>query len=413
MKHCLKLFVIFLCFYSNLSAKDIYKEGYILSLKGDTTKGFLLVQNARNAAGTCVFKTTVDGKPITYSPSEIMGYRYAESKYYISKEISIDSLTKKVVFLEFLIKGTASIYYYVGNDGEHYYIEKHPEGFMELTEKERTSEENGHSYIRPSKFRGKLSYMMHDCPAITNEIQNTTLSHNSLIKLTKDYNLKVGTTAQSIIYERSNNSTKVKFGILAGFSENKYNFGNLLISDFQKTFQIGAGVKVSNFLFFNEHFSLNVNLLLEKEAKSYTLKVQEFNSYIGWVNNNNTLTYLGDFKNGVQADLNITDLKIPVILNYNFNITPKTIYTIGIGYSNKIILSQNNSYQIKDLVSTYKVAVNSFIGGPLVKTGIEGNWFGKHSVFVNAVYEYLFSYDSSKTIPLHNYQLSIQAGIYF
>ena len=413
MKKFLKVLLILFYCSVNLKAgsKDDFKQGYIITLKGDTTKGFLQVQDARNASEKCVFKPNSDGKTSTFYPNEILGYRYLDSKYYISKEISVDSLTKKVVFLEFLIKGAASIYYYASDDKEHYYIEKLPEGFIELTEKERTSVVNEHSYIRPLKYKGKLSYIMQDCPNITNEIQNTSLSHKSLIKLTKDYHEKVCKSANCIIYERQNNSTKVKFGILAGFYQNKYNFDNLLISNFGNCFQIGAGIKVSNFLFSNEHFSLNANFLFEKDSKTYTLNVQDLNSYYSLVYKN-TITYLGDFKNGVQADLSIIDLKIPVSINYNFNIAPKTIYTIGVGISNKIILSQNSDYEIMDLTKSYKLSVTPLIGG-IITTGIEGNWLGKHSVFLNATYEYLFSYKSENYLSIYNNQISLQAGIYF
>ena len=217
--------------------------------------------------------------------------------------------------------------------------------------------------------------------------------------------------ANCIIYERRTNSTKVKFGILAGFSLNKYNFDNLLISNFGNCFQIGAGIKVSNFLFSNEHFSLNANFLFEKDSKTYTLNVQDLSSYYSLVYKN-TITYLGDFKNGVQADLSIIDLKIPVSINYNFNIAPKTIYTIGVGISNKIILSQNTDYEIMDLTKSYKLSVTPLIGG-IITTGIEGNWLGKHSVFLNATYEYLFSYKSENYLSIYNNQISLQAGIYF
>lgn len=416
MKHHLKLLLIFAFCYSNLKAIDIYKEGYILSLKGDTTKGFLLVQIAPNASEKCIFKQTVDGNPSTFLPGEIAGYRYVNGKYYISKEIKVDSATKKVVFLEFLIKGTASVYYYVDNEMEHYYIEKSPGGFTELTEKEKTYlDEDGRTYISPSQYKGKLAYILQDCPSIRNEIQNTKLSHKSLIKLTKDYHKKVCSSESCIIYERGNTSAIVQFGILAGISQNKYNFDNFLISNFRNCFQIGAGVKISNFLFFNEHINLKANFLFEKDSKSYTLYVQDLHKIYYMLVQNGNSSYLGNYKNGFQTDLSITDLKIPISFNYNFNLTQKSIYTLGIGISNKIILTQNTDYQIKSPSNAFTVEVSKLLGGVIVTTGIEGNWLGKHTAFVNGIYEYLYSYnqDLNRAFQTYNTQFTIQAGVYF
>jgi hypothetical protein len=413
MKYVFIVLLIFFFCNANLKANSTsnFKEGYIISLKGDTIKGFLLEQIGRNASKQCVFKPNANSESKMYKPDEIAGYRYLNGKYYISKEVSIDSTTKKVVFLEFLIKGMVNVYYNVDNE-EHYYIEKYPNDLLELTEKQTTYYNGGHNYISQSKYKGKLIFELNDCPGINKEIQNTRLTHKSLIKLTKDYHEKVCKSANCIIYESRNNSTKVKFGILIGFSQNKYNFDNLLISNFNNSFQIGAGIKVSNFLFSNKHFSLNANFLFEKDSRTYLLNVQDFSSYYSLVHNN-TINYLGDFKkNGVQADLSIIDLKIPISLNYNFNIAQKTIYNIGVGISNKRILSQKIDYQLMDLVKSYKLSVTPLIGG-MFTTGIEGNWLGKHSVFLNATYEYLFSYKSENYLSIHNNQLSIQAGIYF
>jgi hypothetical protein len=272
MKHFFKVLLILFYCNANLKANsnNNFTEGYIISLNGDTTKGFLLSQESRNASAKCIFRPTADSESKIYKPGEISGYRYLNGKYYISKEINIDSTTKKVVFLEFLIKGMANVYYYMDNE-EHYYIEKFPNGLLELTEKQVTYFKDGHSYISSPKYKGKLMYELQDCPGISNEIQNTRLTHKSLIKLTKDYHEKVCNSGSCIIYEKVNTSVIVKFGVLMGFSKNQYNFGRQLISNYGNIYQIGAALKISNFLMFNRHISLKANFSFEKDSKSYTL----------------------------------------------------------------------------------------------------------------------------------------------
>ncbi len=388
--------------------------------------GLLLVQNSKKASEKCVFKPDAGNATITYNPNEIAGYRYINGKYYISKEIKIDSTTKKVVFLEFLIKGMANIYYYVDNDGEHYYIEKIPQGFIELTEKMETYKGDNGSYIKPSKTKGKLMWMMDDCPGINNEIQNTRLTHKSLIKLTKDYTEKVCGLGSCVIYERGNTSAKVKFGVILGYSKNQYNFGNQLISNYGDNYQIGAALKLSNFLMFNRHFNLKFNFLIEKDSKSYTLSLLNgVHMYPVTYGSDSYILNDIDFKGGdsilypylpsIKADLDVIVLKIPIILNYDFNLSKNTIFTCGIGISNKIILSQNMDVKIDEFYSRYGKNINTLISGVIATTGIEGNWLGKHSVFVNIAYEHFLDLRSraDQSLRLTNKQFSLQAGIYF
>ena len=346
MKHFFDILLILFFCNANLkaSSNNDFKEGYVISLKGDTTKGFILEQISRNASEQCIFKLNAKSESKMYKPGEIAGYRYLNGKYYISKEINIDSTTKKVIFLEFLIKGMANVYYYMDTK-EHYYIERSPIGLLELTEETTTYFDGSHNYVSQSKYKGKLIFELQDCPGIINEIQNTRLNHKSLIKLTKDYHEKVCNSESCIIYEKGNTSAIVKFGVLMGFSKNQYNFGGQLISNYGNTYQIGAALKMSNFLMFNRHISLNANFNFEKDSKSYTLSIPDgvlkcktkYNDVIYVLNKINYGANGYPYLPSIMVDLNVVDLKIPITLNYDFNIAKKTILTCGVGISNKII----------------------------------------------------------------------------
>ena len=424
MKHFFDILLILFFCNANLkaSSNNDFKEGYVISLKGDTTKGFILEQISRNASEQCIFKLNAKSESKMYKPGEIAGYRYLNGKYYISKEINIDSTTKKVIFLEFLIKGMANVYYYMDTK-EHYYIERSPIGLLELTEETTTYFDGSHNYVSQSKYKGKLIFELQDCPGIINEIQNTRLNHKSLIKLTKDYHEKVCNSESCIIYEKGNTSAIVKFGVLMGFSKNQYNFGGQLISNYGNTYQIGAALKMSNFLMFNRHISLNANFNFEKDSKSYTLSIPDgvlkcktkYNDVIYVLNKINYGANGYPYLPSIMVDLNVVDLKIPITLNYDFNIAKKTILTCGVGISNKIIVSQNKNFRIDEYFSRYGKSINSLLTGVIVTTGIEGNWFGKHTVFVNAAYEYLPDSRSNAdpTLKLLNKQFSFQIGMYF
>jgi hypothetical protein len=176
----------------------------------------------------------------------------------------------------------------------------------------------------------------------------------------------------------------VRFGVLMGLSKNQYNFGRQLISNYGNNYQIGAVLKISNIFMFNRHINLKTNFILEKDSKSYTLSLPDgvqyshvtyndvFYNLIDLRSIGNPSAYLPDMK----ADLDVLDLKIPVSLNYDFNITKNTVYTFGIGISNKIILSQNKNFRVDDFYAVYGESIHSLLTGVIATTGIEGNWFG-------------------------------------
>ncbi|MBP6611202.1 MAG: hypothetical protein KA206_08935, partial [Paludibacter sp.] len=224
--------------------------GYVILLNGDTLKGQLLKQTSKNAGEKCVFRTET-GEEKTFLSVEIQGYRFTDGKYYISKEIQKDSLNKKTVFLEYLIKGITSIYYSF-DVVEHYYAEKDGVGLIELTEEEKTRKIADKKFVVQTQTKGKLAYIMQDCPDVKSNIQNVHLSHSSLIKLAEAYHEKVCNTESCIIYEKSDVSLQLQWNIFAGYSINQYNFGGQVYTDNVNNYQIGAGIKLSNLFMFDE-----------------------------------------------------------------------------------------------------------------------------------------------------------------
>lgn len=420
------LFLFSVCINVMAGSKNDFKPGYIISLKGDTTKGFVLNQHIKSAFEKCIFKINPDSEPITYYPNDISGYRYIDGEYYLSKDIGNDSISKKVVFIELLVGGATSLYYYADYLMEHYYVEKEPIRITELTEKERIITSEGFvnienkGYVIPSSFKGKLKFLMQDCPDISKEIQNTVLTHKSLIKIVKTYNEKVVGKSG---YEKHDNLNILKFGIVSGYSKNKYLFGTQSHTSLGDNFQFGIVFKLSNFLAFNKQLNLKSGIIFEKDLKPYKI-----------YRNNNTMftniTYNGVFYRLIdirylydpstyipflKTDIDVVDLKIPVTLNYDFNISKKIVYTCGIGITKKIILSQNKNFQVDEFYKLYKKSINSILAGIVFTTGIEGKWLGKHTFFLNGTYEHLEDFRSriNHYFRLYNSQFSLQAGVYF
>lgn len=119
-----KLFILLLfCFISivNLVAQENFKPGYIITNSNDTIKGFISQLN-KDAFTKCSFKKNLNEKSIDYLPGEIFAYRFQnDGKYFITKETTLSS-GNKTIFLEYLIKGKANIYF-MRDNVDHYFIE--------------------------------------------------------------------------------------------------------------------------------------------------------------------------------------------------------------------------------------------------------------------------------------------------
>jgi len=398
----------------NLSASNTIKSGYVIIQKGDTIRGYLIEQNSINSSKKCVFKSTPDTDKIIYKPNEIAGYRFNDGKYYISKQIGLDSdQAKKTVFMEFFIKGIACIYYYVDEKGEHYYIEKAPFGLVELSDLDLTPE---NSKKGESIYKGKLKIIMADCPEIGNEINNTQLTYSSLVKLSKDYHNKVCTTESCIIFERKDTPVKVNFGVVVGLSGNNYKFGSELWSDYRLGYQAGVSLKLKNILFQNDKLSFSVDLLIEKDA-TYTMKPFDNHRYVH-------VTYEGidyvltSFQNNstiqeLPVDLKLLDLKIPLLFNYNFDFR-KISLVPGIGITNKFILNSNKEFKIKNFDDQYGRTIQKYMIGFVGKIGVEKNTVNKKTLCFNFLYEYLADpFAVNSLLRLTENKLTFQAGFRF
>ena len=126
------VFLAFIFISTCMNAQTYFKPGYVIKSVDDTLFGEVDYRGGIRMSRTCTYRHNSKDSVRHFSPEEILGYRFPESKYYISKEVD-----GKKVFLEFLIKGRVNVYYLKDErDGDHYYIEKDSLGFAEIPYKE-------------------------------------------------------------------------------------------------------------------------------------------------------------------------------------------------------------------------------------------------------------------------------------
>ncbi|MBP5679987.1 MAG: hypothetical protein J6X31_02970 [Bacteroidales bacterium] len=125
MKHIF-LSLLFLTLCTMGKAQINLREGYVITLAGDTLHGDIDYRTDIINAEQCVFRQNGKNDFQTYKPGEIQGYRFLDNgRYYISKAIHIDNNRTKTVFLEYVVRGQMSLYYWNRRDAKDntYFLE--------------------------------------------------------------------------------------------------------------------------------------------------------------------------------------------------------------------------------------------------------------------------------------------------
>ncbi len=205
-------FLFILCL-SDLIAQTDFRPGYIIINENDTLYGLIDYRSDQRNAKRCVFRENEASPVKEYKPFDINAYRFADSKFYISRKIKINN-EEMPVFLEFLVDGIADLYYYADGNFIHYFIEKQDGKLYELTNEEEKVDVGGREYVRESKkYIGMLTATFSDCPQLFPSISRAVFDDRSLVEITKEYhNYKCEDGSSCIIYEKKLPVVKLKFG---------------------------------------------------------------------------------------------------------------------------------------------------------------------------------------------------------
>ncbi len=221
----MKLYInilIFIFILTNCIAQSDFRNGYIINNSGDTVYGQINYKGNRSNAKECIFIKNGSTEHIKYAPADLRGYRFIDSKYFVTrkikKEISGKSGTiEELLFLEYLIHGEVDIFYYRDDAGEHYFIDNEAKQLTELRNDEKEIYINNVKSIRESKqYIGVLKYFFAASPEVINEAEHTSLDHKSLIKIAKDYHEAVCKSDQCIIYEKKKLTVQFNYGPVIG-----------------------------------------------------------------------------------------------------------------------------------------------------------------------------------------------------
>ena len=241
--HISVLFV-YLCFFGwNLSAKDMYVPGYVITNSGDSISGFVDYQNWEKNPLKIKFKQNGSGQEIRYNPQQIKRFGLS-GEIYISAEVDTEVSSVKIntlsytsnpqiernwVFLQVLVQGDKSLYYFKAPDGKDNFYIWHNDEFQLLVYKKYMSNSNGREVTKQNnRYKGILRLYFKDYEAIHPKIDRCAYNKESLIRVFIGYYEQSHKQASFV---KQKDKTKIEFGALAGASLSSLEFYRKGVAD--------------------------------------------------------------------------------------------------------------------------------------------------------------------------------------
>jgi hypothetical protein len=354
-KYILKIFILISIL--KLNAQSDFRNGYIINNNKDTIYGLIDYRGDVSSAKKCVFKKEINSEKQIFKPKAIKGYRFIDSKYFISKKIK-----NKYVFLEYLINGLIDIYYYRDDKGDHYYIDNNSGELHELRNEEKTLIINNITYTKETKeYIRALKYIFKKSPSIVKKIENIKLKHQPLIDITIDYHKEVCPDKMCMVYEKTIPKIKNTFGLIVGLnlfsiSENNladkyYYFRN---SDFNSNFFPSIG------FYYKIHLPrLNERLFFQYEGTISYLKQTTSNLHI------EEIVYTNYYNNINYEQFALNN---EILFKYEFSKKRKIRPTFSLGafFNYAISTEYNRDLEVK-FFSGYTRYTEQFNENPLSK----------------------------------------------
>lgn len=302
---------------------------------------------------------------IRYMPSELVEYRLNNGTVYVSKEISIADVKKKV-FLERLEDGKIKLYYYVEKGFRRFYLEDDQASLIEVDNKKN--------------FRTTLEKNLDDCSAISNSIKLVKYKKKSLAKLASLYNQ---CKLRPFPY--------AKFGFAMGFNQTRLQ-AHSAISD-----EVLSSIEFSR----DPSLSLGIFADLPIEATDFSLYTGLFTSKNAYsVNKQDTLT-------DTDVIVNITSLEVPVMLKYMVPlikyrpfISLGSFYTYHIRNSSKVYQSALEGNKVMINGESQQILLSDNMLGFAASIGLQYNLDYKRTVSFEI--RYTQSYGHSKNLNQSN-----------
>jgi hypothetical protein len=269
-----QFYLVSLFIIISISGFSQFNKGFIIENSNDTIFGYINFEGSLLNSKHCAFELQLNSDVQIYKPDDINAFRFVNSKFFVTREILVDNQPKKV-FLEWLIKGRASILTYTQSVSVvRFFLLLENDSLIELTNTTKEIDSDDKHYIRVNEeYIGILKFYFRDCPSLQSSIERVPFTSKSLIKITEDYHNRTCETGDCIIYEDRNRKLKFDFGISADFLSSRLRLNNSIPEDVYLSNTIGYGltIKMTNLPLLSSKFSSRLNIIFQNATYRYDI----------------------------------------------------------------------------------------------------------------------------------------------
>lgn len=293
MKRTLLFIAVFTVAFLQCYSQSDLRPGWVILNNNDTLYGSINYRGIKKNFQECEFVENNSSEKSVFNPGDIKAYRFTGDKYYISGYLKKVDTEKR--FLEFLFDGIVDIYYIADDMGDHYYMSKANTGLVELKKSTVISTIDNKKYSNEIReYIGILKLFFSDSPESMRKAESTLLNSNSLVRISEDYHNEVCSDQQCVIFSKKKITPVIKVGARAGISISQMEFSSNGMIHYYKMQTTGLNPELGIFVNLKEP-SISERMSLQLEAAFGSMK------------------YISGAK-----QLEITELKIPVLVKYTF-----------------------------------------------------------------------------------------------
>lgn len=287
------LFLVNLLSISVFAVNTEWKNGYVVSLTGDTIRGQVGIHDNGSNYHSCKFRSSLKGEITNYSPADISAYGTESGLVYSSLKVKSVNLDD-TYFVQFLFNGIVNLYYIeLPQDSVYSYILKREDS--ERTVLMRTVEDSKSRPTAIKRIRITTATVLGDCPEIQDDIRKIKGNRDELIKLLEKYHHIVCDDIRCIIYAEKKPKRKHFIGPYVGMRYNEVNhfYGFTTFSDNHVSPLIGVDYSTTVERFTDRwlfHATLDISHIdINVNQSSYPRAKNDFSAFI--VNNSLTMEY--------------------------------------------------------------------------------------------------------------------------
>lgn len=334
----------FLFISINTFAQQNYLPGIIIKKDDVAIKGFIDYGNWAANPNEINFKQNLEEQPVTYNAIDIAEFR-VDDEIYVSAIINSKILTGRLAdikvdqqlelrtdttFLQTLIAGEKSLYYYKNDIGVRNFYIKNNNNFelLKYWKSYKKNEVGVKHLIEKNTYFGQLMLYLDDCSSTENKLQKLKYTLKSLKKIFENY---YSCTKNKATFNKPIEKSSLEFGMYGGLTATSLKFTGAsdLFNRFSEA-NFGPSIEPSFGVYFDYILPRNFRKWRFSNDLLFTF-FKHTGKYQDFVSEENYRNY--------TTSLSTSYLKLNTQITYKYPLNDKTGIFLKAGLTNGLIIA--------------------------------------------------------------------------